>query len=84
MIIHIRTNDAPSSMPKEGKIQDNLLKLKSLAKEKLPQRKVWLSTPTLRTDNRKATLTGSQLVNHLLNLIIDVIDNRKIKNRHLS
>ena len=71
-------------MPKEGKIQDNLLKLKSLAKEKLPQRKVWLSTPTLRTDNRKATLTGSQLVNHLLNLIIDVIDNRKIKNRHLS
>ena len=54
MIIHIRTNDAPSSMPKEGKIQDNLLKLKSLAKEKLPQRKVWLSTPTLRTDNRKS------------------------------
>ena len=84
MIIHIGTKEAPSSMSKEGEIQDNSLKLKSLANEKLPQRKVWLSTPTLRTDNGKATLTGSQLVNHLLNLIIDVIDNRNIKNRHLS
>ena len=84
MIIHIGTKETPSSMSKEGEIQDNSLKLKSLANEKLPQRKVWLSTPTLRTDNGKATLTGSQLVNHLLNLIIDVIDNRNIKNRHLS
>ena len=84
VIIHIGTKEAPSSMSKEGEIQDNSLKLKSLANEKLPQRKVWLSTPTLRTDNGKATLTGSQLVNHLLNLIIDVIDNRNIKNRHLS
>ena len=84
MIIHIGTKEAPSSMSKEGEIQDNSLKLKSLANEKLPQRKVWLSTPTLRTDNGKVPLTGSQLVNHLLNLIIDVIDNRNIKNRHLS
>ena len=65
-------------------IQDNLLKSKALVNEKLPQCKVWLSTPTLRTDNGKATLTVSQLVNHLLNLNIDVIDNRNIKSRHLS
>ena len=38
----------------------------------------------LRTDNRKDTWAVSQLVNHLLNLNIDVIDNRNIKNRHLS
>ena len=82
MIIHIGTNDAPSSTSRE--IQDNLLKLKALVNEKLPQYKVWLSTPTLRTDNGKATLTVSQLVNHLLNLNIDVIDNRNIKSRHLS
>ena len=81
MIIHIGTNDAPSSTSRE--IQDNLLKLKALVNEKLPQCKVWLSTPTLRTDNGKATLTVSQLVNHLLNLNIDVIDNRNIKSRHL-
>ena len=81
MIIHVGTNDAPSSTSRE--IQNNLLKLKALVYEKLLQCKVWLSTPTLRTDNGKATLTASQLVNHLLNLNIDVIDNRNIKSRHL-
>ena len=80
MITHIGTNDAPSSTSKE--IQDNLLKLKSLVKKKLPQYKVWLPTPTLRTDNGKTTLTVRQLVNHLLNLNIDVINSRNIKNRH--
>ena len=82
MIIHTGTKDAPSSTSRE--IQGNLLKLKALVNKKLPQYKVWLSTPTLRTDNGKATLTVSQLVNHLLNLNIDVIDNRNIKSRHLS
>ena len=118
MITHIGTNDATSSTTKE--IQDNLLKLKPLVNKKLPQRTFWLSTPTLRTHNGKATLTVSQLVNHLLTLLwrrplscrnqpidlwsksmewslynnglrherlnfnIDIIDNRDIKNRHLS
>ena len=62
MIIHTGTNDTPSSTSRE--IQANLLKLKALVNEKLAQCKVWLSTPTLRTDNGKATLTVSQLVNH--------------------
>ena len=66
MIIHIETNDATSSTTKE--IQNNLLKLKPLVNKKLPQRTVWLSTPTLRTHNGKATLIVSQLVNHLLTL----------------
>ena len=57
MIIHIGTNDAHSSTSRE--IQENLLKLKSLVNEKLPQCKVWLSTTTLRTDNGKATMTVS-------------------------
>ena len=49
-----------------GKVEEKL----SLVNEKLPQCKVWLSTPTLRTDNGKATLTVPQLVNHLLILIL--------------
>ena len=57
MIIHIGINDAPSSTSRE--IQDNLSKLKSLVNKKLPQCKVCLSSPTLRTDNGKATLTVS-------------------------
>ena len=82
IIIHIGTNDAPSLMSRE--IQDNLLKLKSLVNKKLLQSKVWLSALTVCTDNRKATLTVSQVVNHLLNLSINGIGNRNIKNRHLS
>ena len=82
MVTHTGTKNAPSSASRE--IQDNLLKLKALINKKLPQYKVRLSTPTLRTDNEKSTLTVSQLVNHLLNLNIDVIDNRNIKSRHLG
>ena len=82
LIMHIGTNDPP--YPTSTEYQDNLLKLKSLVNEKLLQCKVWLPTPTLRADNGKATLTVSQLVNHLLNLNIDAIDNRNIKNPHLS
>ena len=63
MIIHTGTKDAPSSTSRE--IQNNLLKLKALVNEKLPQCKVCLSIPKLRTDNGKTTLTVSQLVNHL-------------------
>ena len=82
LIMHIGTNDPP--YPTSTEYQDNLLKLKSLVNEKLLQCKVWLPTPILRVDNGKATLTVSQLVNHLLNLNIDAIDNRNIKNPHLS
>ena len=60
MIIHIGANGAPSSTSRE--IQDNLLKLKFLVNEKLPQCKVWLSTPALRIDNGKDTLTVYQLI----------------------
>ena len=82
MIIHTETNNAPSSTSRET--QDDLFKLKALVNKKLPQCKVWLSTHSLRTDNGKATLTVSQLANHLLNLYTDVINNRNIKSRHLS
>ena len=52
MAIHIGTNDVSSSTSR-------VLKLISLFNEKLPQCKVWLSTPTLRTANREATFTVS-------------------------
>lgn len=39
---------------------------------------------TLRTGNRKATLTVSQLVNYFLDWNTDVIDKRGIQNKHLS
>ena len=77
MIIHIGTNDAPSSTSIE--IHDNLFKLKPFVNDKLPQLKVWLWNPTLITGNGTATLTVSQLVNRLLTFIVDLTNNRNIK-----
>ena len=36
------------------------------------------------SDNEKATLTASQFVNHLLQLSIDIINNRNITSKNLS
>ena len=45
---------------------------------------IFISTPALRSDNGKATLTVNQLTNHLLQLNIDIVDNRNIISKHLS
>ena len=52
--------------------------------ENLPDCKVFISTPTLRSGNGKATLTVNQLTNHLLQLNTDIVDNRNIISKHLS
>ena len=65
------------------KVLDNLLTLKSFITDNLPNCKVVISTPTLHTDDGKAALTVSQLINHLRQLDIDIIDNRNINARNL-
>ena len=80
IIIHAGTNDAPYLTSR--KILDNLITLKSFITDKLPNCKVVISTPTLRTDDGKAVLTVSQLTNHLLQLDIDIIGNRNINARN--
>ena len=82
VIIHAGTNDAPYLTSR--KILDNLLTLKSLITDNLPNCKVVISTPTLRTDDRKAALTVSQLTNYLFQLDIVIIDNRNINTRNLG
>ena len=77
IIIHAGTNDA--SYLTSWKILDNLVTLKSISADKLPNCKVIISTPTLHTDDEKAALTVSQVTNHLLQVDIDIIDNRNIK-----
>ena len=61
-----------------------MLQLKSLIQEKLSDAEIAISTPTMRSDNGKAALTVRQLTNHLINLKIDVLDNRNITGKHLS
>ena len=67
IIVHIGTNDATRSTFRE--ILGKLLKLKTLIKETLPETDVTFSTPTIRSDNRKAVLTVRNLCEHLLDLI---------------
>ena len=82
IVIHAGTNDAPYLTSR--KILDNHITLKSFITDKLHNCKVVISTPTLRTDDGKAALTVSQLTNHLLELDIDIIDNRNINSRNLG
>ena len=82
IIIYAGKNEVPYLTSRE--ILDNLITLKSFITDKLPNCKVVISTPTLRTDDGKAVLTVSQLTNHLLQLDIDIIDNRNINARNLG
>ena len=76
LILHVGTNNAESCTSRE--ILDKLLKLKTFISEKCPQCQTIFSTPTIRSDKAKANLTVRQLTNHLLQLEIDVVDNRNI------
>ena len=82
VIVHIGTNYATRSTSRE--ILDKLLKLRTFIKETLADTEVTFSAPTLRSDNGKAALTVRNLREHLLDLNIDILDNRNTTNKHLS
>ena len=82
IILHVGKNDA-KNLPSRT-VLDKLLKLKALVKDSLPTCKVFISTPTLRTDCGKAQITVSQLTKHLLQLKIDTVNNNNINIRHLG
>ena len=82
LIIHAGTNDAVKFTSRD--ILNNLRQLKSFIQEKLPNAEIIVSRPTLRSDNGKVALTIRQLTNLLINLKIDILDNRNITGKHLS
>ena len=81
-MVHAGTNDVYNSTSRE--ILDKLVNLKSLIQEKVRDCKVYILTPTLESGEGKATLTVNQLTNHLLQLNIDIVDNRNIMTKHLN
>ena len=82
IIIHAATNDSVSCTSRE--ILDKLLKLKHTINDQLPLCKVLISTPTLQFDNSKASLVNNELINHLLELKIDIVDNRNIIKKNIG
>ena len=81
LIIHAGTNDAKRLTSKE--ISDQLLNLKKFVSEQVPDCKVIISA-TVRSDDGKASLTVSQLTNHLRQLKTDFVDNTNITSRHIG
>ena len=79
LILHAGTNNAESCTSRE--ILDKLLKLKAFISEKCPQCQTIFLNPTIRSDKAKANLTVRKLTNYLLQLKIDVVDNRNITDR---
>ena len=61
-----------------------MFQLKSFIQENLPVAEIKNFTPTLKSDNDKTALTVRQLTNHLVNLKIDILDNRNITGKHLK
>ena len=82
IIVHAAINDAYHSTSRE--ILNKLLNFKPLIQEKLPDCKVYISTRTVGSDNRKTRITVNQLTNHLRQLSIDIVDNRNIISKNLS
>ena len=80
IILHVGTNNA-KNLPSQT-VLEIFLKLKALVKDGLPTCRVFISTPTLRTDDGKTQITVRQLTKHLLQLKIEI--NNNINVRHLG
>ena len=81
-IIHAGANNAKRFTSRE--ILNQLLNLKKFVSEPVPDCKVIISTPAVRSDDGKAGLTVSQLTNHLHQLKTDIVDNTNITSRHIG
>ena len=82
VLLHIGTNDAKDSSSSE--IVDKMLILKTYITDHLPNCKVFLSSPTIRFDEAKASYTINK-VNELLTMLdIKKVNNNNIDKSHLS
>ena len=82
MILHVATNDA-SNDPKKDIIKD-LLNLKSMVTNALPNCRLVISKPVIRTDNDKAMSAIRNLNNQLSQLEIECIENDNILQKHVG
>ena len=82
IILHVGTNDAKNAFPNSPRQSFEVEGF--FVRDSLPTCRVFISTPTLRTDDGKAQITVRQLTKHLLQLKIDTINNNNINVRHLG
>ena len=88
IILHVGANNAPNMSSNE--IIDEILTLKHRIEKEVPETKVVISAPIARIDNGKAALTIRNIIKHLQQLDIEIINNENInhnlgrKGLHLS
>ena len=76
LVIHMGNNHAVKFTSRD--ILNKLLQVKSFIQEKFADAVSTFSTPTLRSVNGKMALMVRQLTNHLINLKIDILDNKHL------
>ena len=82
LILHVGTNDVATNT--SIKIIDDLLRLKCNILKQLPNCRVLVSRPTVRTDNGKANLSLRNVNRHLEILNLECIENDNISAQHLG
>ena len=76
LTIHVGKNDTKRFTARE--ILDRLLNLKKFVSDQVPDCKVIILTPIVRSADGKSALTVSQLTNHLCQLKTGFVDNTNI------
>ena len=82
IILHVGTNNSPNMSSNE--IIDEILTVKHRIEKEAPETKVVISAPIVRTDNGKAALTIRNIIKHLQQLDIEIINNENINHKDLG
>ena len=82
LIIHAETNGDKRITSRA--ILNQLLSLKKIVTEQVPDCKVIILTPPVRSDDGKAGLTVRQLKNHLGQLKTNIVDNTNITSQNIG
>lgn len=82
IILHVGTNDATSKSSR--KIYTEITNLRSYIEDCLPETKVIISCPVLRTDNQKANRTLQEVDSKLKGSNFDLVVNDNITDTHLG
>ena len=82
VILHVGTNEASSC--NSSKIVSNILKLRSLISQKLPNANIVLSKPIMRSDTAAGKVTTEEVNKQVNDFEINMIDNSNLSKAHLN
>ena len=84
ILLHVSTNDVNNKNINSDIILNNILQLKHYIETKLPNATVYISSPTVRTDNHKANTILRNMTEKLKLLQIPMMNNSNIQPEQLG